>query len=534
MLSQIYRSKYFIITGILILLCFAATGIFLSVQSGKRTSQISTDMATKVYQLKAAVIRNEFRGFVKGLDDAALVVTQSPDTSTLQQNLPFAATLLLNHPSVKHGFYALISGRDTIAYGLQKQEKGYVRAALLPYQRQQIACVAGIDSLYESAVIRSADSLHWLATARYRLADTSTLVLGLDINLQQLQHYLWSVDTTGRAYAFITDEQGTYLSHPDELLIGRKMENVTGNDSKRLGDSVTTYETVTSAYLQLPVVRYSTPLLLAGAQWKLIVDTPMLAVDEDVKAIERYILLLLVTTAVLIIILIGWAQNKWQKEFMLRQQAELTRQELLAEKQALSLMAERQQKDNALLQLNTLKEKVNPHFLFNSLSSLNALIDQSPETAQAFVMKLSRVYRYVLDAYPDGVATVAAELNFAREYFFLLKIRFGQGLAPLAEELPEELLTRRIPFMSIQTLIENAVKHNVVSRDMPLHITIHIKNDHLIVSNNLQLRNDVTASGGQGLHYLQSTYSHLGSGNFRCGVEGGSFVCYLPLLPASR
>jgi sensor histidine kinase YesM len=471
---------------------------------------------------------------VEGLDDAAMAVTQLPHKTALRQYMPVAEALLLSHPYITNGFYVSISGGDTMGNAVLKREGRLLPVPLSVYQRQQISYTAA-GNAHHSAVVRVADSLHWLATSRYQLADSSAVLLGLDINLLQLQHYLWSVDTTGRAYAFIVDEGGMYLSHPDEQLIGRRMQDtVGGTASRRLGDSVTSYETVTSAYLQLPVLRFSTPLLVAGAQWRLIVDTPMLAVDEDVKAVERYILLLLVSTAVLIIVLIGWAQNKWQKEFMLRQQAELTRQELLAEKQALSLIAERQQKDNALLQLNTLKEKVNPHFLFNSLSSLNALIEQAPELAQSFVMKLSRVYRYVLDAYPDGVATVAAELNFAREYFFLLKIRFGQGLAPLEEAVPQELLTHRIPFMSIQTLIENAVKHNIVSRDMPLHMSIRIENDTLVVTNNLQLRNDVHESGRQGLQYLQRTYSHLGCDNFRYGVEAGCFVCYLPLLHANR
>jgi LytS/YehU family sensor histidine kinase len=275
-------------------------------------------------------------------------------------------------------------------------------------------------------------------------------------------------------------------------------------------------------------------LQLPGAQWTLVVDTPLLAVDEDVKAIEKYMLLLFASTAIMILVLIVWAQTKWQKEFMLRQQAELTRQELLAERQTLSLMAERQEKHNALLQLNTLKDKIDPHFLFNSLSSLNALIEQSPQLAQSFVMKLSRVYRYVLDAHPEELSTVAEELNFANEYFFLLKIRFGQGLQPLTVQLSNEHLHGQIPFMSLQTLIENAVKHNIVSKDMPLHITIQSEGDHIVVSNNLQLRKDVKESGKHGLDYLRGTYTYLGYHSFRCGVSGSHFTCYLPVPSVTK
>lgn len=535
MISQIYRSSYFIITGILIFTCFAIIGVFISVLSGKRTRQISDDMAAKVYQLKSTVFKNEFANFLKGLNNIAPVVSQLPNSAAVQQNLPFAEALLLSHPQINKGFYALVRRRDTLLRAVQKQDSYYLTNSLQPYQLQNIRHLLAVPGTGNNAstTLSIADSLHWLATTRYQLSDSSILLLGLDINLQQLQHYLWSVDTTGRAYAFVVDEHGTYISHPDEKLIGRRMpagvQAIT--NKKRLGDSITSYQTIHSTYLQeLPVVRFQTPLQLPGAQWTLVVDTPLLAVDEDVKAIEKYMLLLFASTAIMILVLIVWAQTKWQKEFMLRQQAELTRQELLAERQTLSLMAERQEKHNALLQLNTLKDKVDPHFLFNSLSSLNALIEQSPQLAQSFVMKLSRVYRYVLDAHPEELSTVAEELNFANEYFFLLKIRFGQGLQPLTVQLSDEHLHGQIPFMSLQTLIENAVKHNIVSKETPLHITIQSEGDHIVVSNNLQLRKDVKGSGKHGLDYLRSTYTYLGHHSFRCGVADSHFTCYLPVL----
>lgn len=539
MISQIYRSGYFIITGVLIFTCFAIIGVFISVQSGKRTRQISDDMAAKVYQLKSTVFKNEFANFLKGLNNIAPVVSQLPNSAAVQQNLPFAEALLLSHPQINKGFFALVRRRDTLLRAVQKQDSYYLTNSLQPYQLQNIRHLLAVPGTGNNAstTFSIADSLHWLATTRYQLSDSSILLLGLDINLQQLQHYLWSVDTTGRAYAFVVDEHGTYISHPDEKLIGRRMP--TGvqaiNNKKRLGDSITSYQIIHSTYLQeLPVVRFQTPLQLPGAQWTLVVDTPLLAVDEDVKAIEKYMLLLFASTAIMILVLIVWAQTKWQKEFMLRQQAELTRQELLAEKQTLSLMAERQEKHNALLQLNTLKDKVDPHFLFNSLSSLNALIEQSPQLAQSFVMKLSRVYRYVLDAHREELSTVAEELNFANEYFFLLKIRFGQGLQPLTVQLSDEHLHGQIPFMSLQTLIENAVKHNIVSKETPLHITIQSEGDHIVISNNLQLRKDVKESGKHGLDYLRGTYTYLGHHSFRCGVAGSHFTCYLPVLCVTK
>jgi hypothetical protein len=203
MISQIYRSGYFIITGVLIFTCFAIIGVFISVQSGKRTRQISDDMATKVYQLKCTVFKNEFANFLKGLNAIAPVVSQLPNRAAVQQNLPFAEALLLSHPQINKGFYALVRRRDTLLRAVQKQDSYYLTNSLQPYQLQNIRNLLAVPGTGNNAstTLSIADSLHWLATTRYQLSDSSVLLLGLDINLQQLQHYLWSVDTTGRAYA---------------------------------------------------------------------------------------------------------------------------------------------------------------------------------------------------------------------------------------------------------------------------------------------------------------------------------------------
>lgn len=555
----------------LLFLCFASIGVFISIQFSKRTKQISIDMATKVYQLKSDVIRNEFNGFLKGLNDLDPVVNQIRSRDAFIQNSSIIEALLLSHPGVTNGWYALTNKNDTLFHSISKQGRDkesfpfmafrYKWAYMaLPtptrpslFQNTQPAAPETSPRDSNEVVIRPStpntrltayptsnlvvfgDSAHWLVTTTYRLPDASTLAIGLDINLQQLQHYLWSVDTTGRAYAFITDRYGYYISHPDEKLIGKIMPaaDSASPKAKLLADSVSRYEIVSSSYLQLPVVRYYTPMYIAGSHWTLVVDTPLFAVAEDVNVIEKYLLLFFLLTAGIVLVFIAWAQTRWQKEFTLRQQAELRQQALLVQTQTLSLETERQQKHNALLQLNTLKEKVNPHFLFNSLSSLHALIEQSPELAQSFVMKLSGVYRYVLDDYSGGLTSVAQEVSFANEYFFLLKIRFGNALAPLEMNISEQHMTQHIPFMSIQSLIENAVKHNVLSKEHPLHIRIYSEGPYIVVINNLKLRHDVHDSNKQGLHYLKSIYEHVGGLPFIHGAEGDVYKCLLPVLPIS-
>ena len=537
MSATVYRSRYFIATGMLLFLCFAAIGLFISVQFSKRTRQISIDMATKVYQLKSDVIRNEFKGLLKGLNDLDPVRKQIKSRQDFIQNIPLIEAILLSHPGVTNGWYALTNNNDTLFHTVSKQGRDLETFPLTAYRRNAPPpTIRHLPPVINSNLITYNDSTDWMLSTSCRLPDASTLAIGLDINLLQLQHYLWSVDTTGRAYAFITSPDGIYITHPDEKLVGKKMpdnEKPTAA-AKRLGDSVSQYETVTSSFLQIPVVRYYTPMNIAGMQWNLVVDTPVLAVAEDVNEIEKYLLLFFLFTAGIVLFFIAWAQTRWQKEFTLRQQAELQQQQLLVKTQSLSIEAERQQKHNALLQLNTLKEKMNPHFLFNSLSSLHALIEQSPELAQSFVMKLSNVYRYVLNDYSGGLTSVEHEMGLANEYFFLLKIRFGNALAPLEMDIDARHRTQQLPFMSLQSLIENAVKHNVLSKENPLHIRICSEGPYIVVSNNLKLRHDVQDSGKQGLHYLHSIYQHFGGLPFLHGVEGNTYKCLLPVIPPSQ
>ncbi len=494
----------------------------MSGKLSKRAEQISIDLATKTYELKSNVIHNEFNRLIKGIENLEAILPEFHSTADFIKRRKIVEALLLSHPAANKGWYTIINKQDTIYSTVEKSGQIYLDRPAPQYQKDW----------NQNKLISIADTLHWLVGTKHQLSNTETLIFGLDINLKELQNYLSGIDPAGRASASVIDETGTYVINPAEKLIGTKMGVPVRLSpiTRRLKDSISTYEIVMSPVLEIPVFRYYTPLNISSMKWTMVLDTAALNVDEDVKDIEKYLIAMFISAALIILLLIAWAQAKWQKEFMLRQQVETKRQQLSIEKQELSLVAERQQKDNALLQLNALKQKVNPHFLFNSLSSLNALIEKNPELAKSFVLKLSRVYRYVLESYPNGLATVTEELRFANEYFFLLKIRFGDALEPMGIQISDAHLNQRIPFMSLQTLIENAVKHNMLSKAKPLQINIKSTEDCIEVTNNLQLRNDVKDSGKQGLNYLQSTYAYFGNTRLRYGAEGDLYRCYLPLI----
>lgn len=191
--------------------------------------------------------------------------------------------------------------------------------------------------------------------------------------------------------------------------------------------------------------------------------------------------------------------------------------------------AERLKKENNQAQLDSLRNQVNPHFLFNSLNTLISIIPDCPDTAIDFTQKLSNVYRYLLSVREKELVELQTELDFIQSYIFLLKVRFEQNLI-FEINIPEALKTRLLPPVSLQLLIENAIKHNVVSREKPLSIQIYIENDFLIVKNNLQQKLEKEASTGIGLENIRKRYQILSTKQMEVIHSSTHFTIALPLL----
>lgn len=170
--------------------------------------------------------------------------------------------------------------------------------------------------------------------------------------------------------------------------------------------------------------------------------------------------------------------------------------------------AERLEKEKSQVQFDNLKNQLNPHFLFNALTSLNTLIFENQQLASEFVQQLSRVYRYVLQHKSRNFVILTTELDFISNYIKLLETRFG-GALKIILDISANALEMAIVPVTVQILIENAVKHNVVDRTRPLTIEIVSVGDYLVVSNNLQPRKNVETSNKQGLDNLRSLYHFL-------------------------
>jgi two-component system LytT family sensor kinase len=196
------------------------------------------------------------------------------------------------------------------------------------------------------------------------------------------------------------------------------------------------------------------------------------------------------------------------------------------------LEAEQLKKEQVQSQLEMLKSQVNPHFLFNSLNTLASLIPEEPDLAVDFVRKLSKVYRYILEIRDFHTVPLQKELSALKAYHFLLQIRFGESLN-VKIDIPDRYLNEHILPLSLQMLIENAVKHNILSVHKPLWIEVFISNGRVIVRNNLQRKNQQTDSTGLGLQNIQNRYQLLGSQPVDVIVTTQSFSVSLPLLGQS-
>lgn len=183
----------------------------------------------------------------------------------------------------------------------------------------------------------------------------------------------------------------------------------------------------------------------------------------------------------------------------------------------------------ASAQFDALKNQLDPHFLFNSLNVLSSLIDENPRQAQKFTSGLSKVYRYVLEQKNKELVTVDEEFTFAKTYMSLLKMRFEDSIIFEVPERASNPESRVVP-LSLQLLLENAVKHNMVTPSKPLHIKIYEDRGNLIIQNNLQEKQIVKKSSGVGLNNIRQRYDLLTQREVYINKTTSDFQVAIPML----
>ncbi|MCG2462773.1 histidine kinase [Flavobacteriaceae bacterium F89] len=178
-------------------------------------------------------------------------------------------------------------------------------------------------------------------------------------------------------------------------------------------------------------------------------------------------------------------------------------------------------------ELAALKNQINPHFLFNSLNSLNFLVRENKE-ATLFIRKLSFMYRYILQSGDSDMVTVEEELKFLGSYSYLIKTRY-RGRFMLNINLEDSNLQKELPPLALQLLVENAVKHNEISEEFPLEVKIYDEQGYICVENKIRPRTSLEEGTGNGLSNLDKRFFLLSNQHIQIDRNNAVFCVKIPL-----
>lgn len=497
-LVDMFQKKNLLIIGLLLLLIFAVAVWLVGVGIDRTARKIQDNMLEEVGRYRAGLIALDFNRTIELSGSIKDYLQENSDNEKSLQDLLRGLVRMDNkitriwyrHKS-KHFVYI-----DTL--GIQAEDR------VLETTLEKIT--RGVSNKRKSCLYYCDGLLYWTSFLHF-----GNTVVGLDVSLQGLHAYFAGMTPGVRSYVYILNKEGMIITHPDELRIGRHLSD---SVSRRQFQETVNFDRIVrgtgfSQYLLVPVKRVYYPIKVGEEKWAVVVNMPELVLKEEMSAFHRYTFFIVVFTVLLFSLLLIMSQYKWRKEYDRRRKLE---------------------QETMQLNLQQLKNQINPHFLFNSLNSLSALIGSEPEVAREFVLNLSRIYRYVLEKRNESLVTVHDETEFIRYYYFLQKIRFRDQLnLDMEEGISRE--ERKIPVMSLQLLIENAIKHNEITRQHPLSIRIYRKEDTLVVENVYRPRSDSSESSlGVGFENIRKIYAYCSDKQFEYRIQDGRFICILPLL----
>jgi len=237
--------------------------------------------------------------------------------------------------------------------------------------------------------------------------------------------------------------------------------------------------------------------------------------------VNKQMIALLIMVFVVMIVLFnfsfytGYFFRNWQQSVM--------------DKASLEIQAAQLERETFNLQYHRLRNQVNPHYLFNTLTSLDGLIQTSPDLASEFVRHMAKVYRYVLEHKESEVVRVEEELEFIGHYLHLLKARYGAALN-IQCNVSQSAKEKGIVMVTLQLLIDNAVKHNMLLPELPLNIGIYDDGNFLFVTNGKQLRSHVECSHKEGLLQLRQLYRYLSVLPLEVTDNDKYFIVKIPLI----
>jgi sensor histidine kinase YesM len=504
-------------------LIYIAVSIFITVSSVYILSNLITDFTEKTNEDKAQrnfIIKQEFlsQQFSKLLEqeNGILQVLKISTVDNLASNLKVLSSVQSTNSLIVNNWFQINDdkiqfGSDSISNAVKKDVEDFI------WKNK--------DQDHISVIIPQGKE--WVWRIYFKLISKNTLVrYGYEINLKKLVDYFSTADKSTNNYAFIFDKSGRCIYHPESNFIGKNVyaaSSIQPSDTIFRKDSDYVKRITMSEFLKLDVIRFTKKLDVRGTQWFVCVNVPKFSVDENIELIKKYSTWIYsITTIMLLIIfyLFSYVNRRAYNE----------KKTAIKEKNRLLVENEKIIKEKALIQLQHLKEQINPHFLFNSLNSLYMLVGSDVKTAQKFTLNLSRIYRYLIDPPTANIVQLKDELLFIEKYIFLQQTRFKEELFFSIKIEDQEALEKYIPYLAFQVVVENAIKHNMATQENPLTTQILIQTDRVIISNNLQKKANTESSTHFGLKYLSSIYSFYSKSDFKTSEKEGIFVCILPLI----
>lgn len=381
---------------------------------------------------------------------------------------------------------------------------------------------------FSDFLITRKDSIYWVSYDSLTLPNKNKLYYGSAVSLDDLHQYFINIDKTPNNYAYVFTKEGICITHPDQKYLGKNIFDFTDITPKDTVTSTTksgyTEGSTISEYLKLEVTRFIKPLKTDNFEGYAVVNHVNFLIDESVNKTKIYTVYIFLAALFLIVTVFILFHRSTQLAY-------LEKEKMQTEKNVLLVENEKMHREEALNQLQQLKNNINPHFLFNSLNSLYMLIGINKENAQRFTMNLSKIYRYLIVPPKENIVPVSQEIKFIQQYMELLKSRFDEELVFDMIIFNPKSLEKRIPYLSLQMVVENAIKHNIATIDQPLNIMIMVEEVGITVRNTWQPKTDESVQGAKfGIDYLNQVYDYFKKNSVNISVDGEYFICFLPLL----
>ncbi|WBL22728.1 histidine kinase [Zunongwangia sp. HRR-M8] len=519
------HQKYFYLS-VLIIIAFFIGSSLITPKITSVADDLMEDVRLADLYSKKNNIASEFLQLNSFLSYSKNIINDSYDISTeeLINKLDFVSDLALSN-TVNVSSYVYVITPDGV------RELEHFRSDSIKKSISEKEILLEANKGYLDTVIIADDKVINRKAYVFQKSKDTSIIVGYDVDLRAFWKY-YSEKYQGRtSYTTVFNSDGICLLHPDVENIGYTVKPYFTSFSiadiiKEPGNNVLK-SNGNSQYLGLDIVRYFDEIMIEDHRLIVVANFMKFDLQEKTAEIQQYFSWISLLAFITFILLLLIARFQLKKEY--NQNLRVHK-----EKEQLALTNENYKRENAVLQLNQLKKKMNPHFLFNTLNSLHFLIETKPNLSQKFVLQLADVYRYLLENRDDNLTSLKKELDFLEHYIFLHKIRFKNSLKiNISNQSDDDLiLYKKIPVLSLETLVENAIKHNEITKNNPLHIELKIKNTHVIVSNNYSPKKKNNTEGHKiGLTYLKNIYNYYEVDSFKTKVLEDKFICILPLLP---